>query len=189
MPDEAIAGFLQPAFKADRARRQPSANDHAVRLQEIADRNQRAGGHRQLLFHMGKLLDHLRHHRYQQNTDDRNGYHRQGDRVDHRLGELTFHLLALFVVLRQLLQYIAEVAGFFSGHHQGAVELVEGAGKLAEGVEQRMPFHHLVANVTHHRRQLFILRLPGNGFQGALQRQRGVHQRRQLAGKHRQVRR
>ncbi len=135
---------------------------------------------------MGKLLNHLGHNRHQQNADHRHGHHRQGDGVNHRLGELAFHLLALFVVFGQLFQHIAEVPGLFPGHHQRAVELVKGARKLAEGVEQGMPFHHLVADIRHHRRQFFIFRLLGDRLQGAFQRQRGVNQGCKLAGKHRQ---
>ena len=138
---------------------------------------------------MGELFDHLRHHRDQQNADDRDGDHGEGNRVDHRLRQLALHLLALLVVLRQLLQHVAQVAGFFTGHHQRAVELVKGARELAEGVEQGVTFHHLLADLHHHCRQLFVFRLLRDRLQRALERQCGVDQRGELTGKHRQHRR
>ena len=137
---------------------------------------------------MGELVDDLRHHGDQQNGDHRDRHHRQGNGVDHRLGELAFHLLALLVVLGELFQHATEMTGLFTGHHQGAVELVEAARKLAEGVEQRVTFHNLVADLGHHRRQGFIFRLLRNRLQRTLQRQRGIDQRRELSGKHRQHR-
>ena len=159
MPAKTVFGIPQPGFEADKAAPQNAHNINAPGLQEITYRNQRPGGDRQLLLHVGKLLDHLRHHRHQQDADDRDGDHGEGYRVDHCLRQLAFHLLALLVVLRQLFQHVAQVTGFLPGHHQRAVKLVEGARKLAEGIEQGVAFHHLLADLHHHRRQLFVFRL------------------------------
>ncbi len=177
MPAKTVFGVSEPGLKTNKPAAEDPHDVDPVRLQEIAHRNQRAGGDRQLLLHVGELLDHLRHHRHQQNADDRDGDHGEGNRVDHRLRQLALHLLALLVVLRQLLQHVAQVAGLFTGHHQRAVELVEGARELAEGVEQGVTFHHLLADLHHHCRQLVVFRLLRDRLQRALERQCGVDQR------------
>ena len=106
MPAKTVLAFLS-SLKTNKPAAEDPHDVDPVRLQEIAHRNQRAGGDRQLLLHVGELLDHLRHHRHQQNADDRDGDHGEGNRVDHRLRQLALHLLALLVVFRQLLQHVA----------------------------------------------------------------------------------
>ena len=87
---------------------------------------------------MGKDPDQLRHDKHHQRHDYRHRHTEQDEGIDHRHFQFLLGVLALFAVVRQLLQHRAQVTGRFTRLHHGAVHLIENVWKLAHGVGQGM---------------------------------------------------
>ena len=133
--------------------------------QHIAHRHQQAGGKRQRLLKVDKLLDNLRHHRRQQNDDHADRHQGQHDGVNHRLQQPGAQLLALFGIVRQPVQDAVKMAGGFPGGHHGAVQLVETARITAHGFRQRMAFKHLATHARHQGLEMGFFALLRHGIQ------------------------
>ena len=130
---------------------------------------------------------HVRHHITEQKADDQQGRAHQNQRIEQRQLNFLPRLLALLGVVGQLLQHRTQVAGMLARRHGGAVQLRESRGEFFQAAGQVMAFQHPRTHRQQHALNARRTGLSCRRAQGFLNRQRRLHQSRQLPGDQRQI--
>src|SRR5262249_30996105 len=181
MPGEAYLLRAQREASAERGNDDGEQEQPAPRLDEVAERDQRARRQRQLLVHLHEYADDLRHDVGEQAADDQDGDDREQQRIGERGPDLLLQRVARLAVVGQPRQHLIEPAGLLTGGDRGAIDFGKAVRRLVQRGRQAGALHDARAQRDDQRARARVVVLLGERGERLVDRQTGLEQRRQLA--------